>query len=65
MLKFIKHHLSSIEGIDMFASVALVLFVSIFIYVAYYAFFSLRPDVADELSALPFSNDDSQSLTDK
>lgn len=65
MLKFIKHHLSSIEGMDMFASAALVLFVAIFIYVAYYSFFSLRPEVADELSALPFNNDDAKSLTDK
>jgi hypothetical protein len=65
MLKFIKHHLSSIEGVDMFASVALVLFVAIFVYVTYYSFFSLRPEVADELSALPLNNDDTQSLTDK
>ena len=58
MLKFIKHHLASIEGMDILASFALVLFMVIFLYVAYYAFFSMAKDTADEIAALPFQDDE-------
>lgn len=58
MLKFVKHHLATIEGMDILASIALVLFVSIFLYVSYYALFVMKKDVADEISGLPFQDDD-------
>jgi cbb3-type cytochrome oxidase subunit 3 len=58
MLKFIKHHLASIEGMDVLASFALVLFMVIFVYVAYYAFFSMEKSTADEIAALPFQDDE-------
>lgn len=58
MLKFIKSHLATIEGMDILASVALVLFVAIFVYVAYYSFFVMEKDVENELSALPLQDDE-------
>jgi cbb3-type cytochrome oxidase subunit 3 len=58
MLKFIKHHLATIEGMDYLASVALVIFVLIFLYVSYYAFFLMEKDTADEISSLPFQDDE-------
>lgn len=58
MLKFIKNHLATIEGMDYLASVALVMFVLIFLYVSYYAFFSMEKDIADEISSLPFQDDE-------
>ena len=54
MLKFIKYHLASIEGMDTLASIALILFVGIFIYVSYYAFFVMSSDTAEEMADLPF-----------
>lgn len=53
MLKFIKNHMATIEGIDILACVALVLFMSIFLYVSYYSFFIMKEDLADEISSLP------------
>tara|TARA_R110002050_G_scaffold297339_2_gene458620 strand:+ start:31786 stop:31977 length:192 start_codon:yes stop_codon:yes gene_type:complete len=58
MLKFIKFHLASIEGIDILASFALVLFMVIFVYVAYYAFFSMEKNTADEIANLPFQDEE-------
>lgn len=62
MLKFIKHHIASIEGMDWLASFALLLFVAIFLYVAYYAFFVMKPEVADEISGLPFQEDEKLNI---
>ncbi|MGB0391543.1 MAG: hypothetical protein ACPGRC_00640 [Salibacteraceae bacterium] len=61
MLKFIKSHLATIEGMDILASVALVLFVAIFLYVVYYSFFVMEKDVESELAGLPLQ-DDEQNL---
>lgn len=58
MLKFVKYHLSSIEGMDVMASIALVLFMLIFVYVTYYSFFVMEKNVADELAELPLTEDD-------
>ncbi len=58
MLKFIKGHLANIEGVDALASFALVMFIAIFLYVSYYAFFSMRKEVADEISSLPLQDDE-------
>ena len=58
MLKFIKGHLANIEGIDFLASFALLLFVFIFLYVSFYAFFGMRKEIADEISSLPLQDDE-------
>ena len=58
MLKFIKSHLATIEGMDILASSALLLFVGIFLYVSYYALFSMDKSVADEISSLPLQDDE-------
>ncbi len=50
--------MSTIEGIDVYASIALVLFVLIFLYVVYYAFFVMDKEVERELSSLPLHEDD-------
>jgi cbb3-type cytochrome oxidase subunit 3 len=54
MLKFIKYHLASIEGMDTLASIALILFIGIFLYVSYYAFFVMSKETSEEISDLPF-----------
>lgn len=60
MLKFIKSHLATIEGMDILASIALVLFVAIFLYVAFYAFFIMDKDMEKELAGLPIKDDESK-----
>ncbi len=50
--------MSTIEGMDITASIALVLFVAIFLYVVYYAFFVMDKAVESELSSLPLQEDD-------
>ena len=50
--------MSTIAGVDVTASIALVLFVLIFLYVVYYAFFVMGKDVEKELSSLPLQEDD-------
>jgi len=61
MLKFIKHHMASIEGMDVLASFALVLFMAIFLYVSYYAFFVMSKEYSDEVSELPL-NDSQENI---
>lgn len=50
--------MSTIEGIDVTASIALVMFVVIFLYVVYYAFFVMDKEIESELSSLPLQEDD-------
>ena len=50
--------MSTIEGMDITASIALVLFVAIFLYVVYYAFFVMDKEVESELASLPLQEDD-------
>jgi cytochrome c oxidase cbb3-type subunit 4 len=58
MLKFIKSHMSTIEGVDVTASIALVMFVAIFLYIVFYALFVMDKQVESELSSLPLQEDD-------
>ena len=50
--------MSTIEGVDVTASIALLMFVAIFLYVVYYAFFVMSKNVEKELSSLPLQEDD-------
>lgn len=61
MLKFVKYHLASIEGMDVLASFALVMFMAIFLYVSYYAFFVMTKEYSDEVSNLPL-NDNQENI---
>ena len=48
--------MASIEGIDVLASFALVLFMAIFLYVCYYALFVMSNEYSDEVSDLPLQD---------
>jgi cbb3-type cytochrome oxidase subunit 3 len=56
MLKFIKHHLSTLGDVDVFAIASLLIFMAVFIAMAYYAYFTIKKDQADELSRLPLED---------
>jgi len=53
--------MASIEGMDVLASFALVLFMAIFLYVSYYAFFVMSKEYSDEVSELPL-NDSQENI---
>lgn len=62
MLKFIKHNMETIEGVEIFPIISLIIFftffVGLFIWVATY-----KKDTIEELSNMPFM-DDNQSDVD-
>ncbi|MBV6405896.1 MAG: CcoQ/FixQ family Cbb3-type cytochrome c oxidase assembly chaperone [Flavobacteriales bacterium] len=60
MLKFIKHHLTSIDGVEIFPLIAFVLFLVVFIAAAVMALTSDRRRIK-HLEELPFSD----NLTDR
>ncbi|MHC5201218.1 CcoQ/FixQ family Cbb3-type cytochrome c oxidase assembly chaperone [Myroides sp. LJL119] len=62
MLKFIKHNMETIEGVEIFPIISLIIFftffVGLFIWVATY-----KKETIEELSNMPFM-DDNQSDVD-
>lgn len=63
MLKFVKHHLETIAGIEIFPLISLIIFfvffVGLFIYVA-----KLKKPLINEISQIPLdSKEDNHELT--
>lgn len=56
MLRFIKHHLTGIDGVQIYPIISLLIFVLFFIAVITYATKMKRKDI-DELSQIPFESD--------
>ncbi len=61
MLKFIKHNMETIGGIEIFPIISLLIFftffVGLFIWVATY-----KKDTIEELSNMPFMDDEEQNV---
>lgn len=61
MLKFIKHNMDTIGGIEIFPIISLLIFftffVGLFIWVATY-----KKDTIEELSNMPFMDDEEQNV---
>ncbi len=55
MLKFVKHHMASIENIELFPLLALILFMLVFLYFTIWAF-SVRKTYISELEKMPLDN---------
>lgn len=53
MLRFIKHHLTGIDGVSLYPIISLLIFVLFFLAVITYTVKMKRKDV-DELSQIPF-----------
>jgi cbb3-type cytochrome oxidase subunit 3 len=60
MLKFIKGHMTSIQGVDLFPVMAFLLFFGIFLLVIWWVI-GMRRDQVDHMSALPLANDENQA----
>lgn len=56
MLKFIKHHLETITGVEIYPIISLILFFSIFTLVLIYVI-KIPKEEIDEISNLPLDND--------
>ena len=55
MLKFIKHHMTTIDGVAWYPILALVLFGAFFLAWTIYSF-RMSKETVDELSNIPFDN---------
>lgn len=55
MLKFVKHNLETINGVDIFPTISLIIFFTIFFGYMIYAF-SFSKEQVKELSQLPFND---------
>ncbi|MBI1287348.1 MAG: CcoQ/FixQ family Cbb3-type cytochrome c oxidase assembly chaperone [Flavobacteriales bacterium] len=62
MLKFIKHHMETIAGIDIYPVLSFIIFFTFFLVVAAYVFKQSK-SYFDEVSMLPL--EDSQDSTNK
>ena len=55
MLKFIKGHMESIEGIEIYPIISLIIFFSFFIVLFWWVFTS-KKDYIDRVSNIPFES---------
>lgn len=63
MLRFIKHNLTSIDQIEIYPIISLLIFVIFFVVMLTYVIRMKKTDIA-EMSALPMDNDTNEEATD-
>lgn len=56
MLRYIKHNLVGIDGVEIFPIISLVIFVLVFVAVIVYVMRMKKTDI-DNLSSIPFEDD--------
>ena len=56
MLRYIKHNLVGIDGVEIFPIISLVIFVLVFVTVIVYVMRMKKTDI-DNLSSIPFEDD--------
>lgn len=57
MLKFIKHHMSTIDGIEIYPIISLVLFTAFFTYLIWWVM-RTKKEYIQELEQYPLSDDE-------
>ena len=57
MMKFIKHHMASIEGVSLYPSISLIICFTFFIVLFWWVLSYKKKDL-NEISNLPFNDDD-------
>lgn len=63
MLKFVKHNLETISGIELYPIISLLIFFIFFVGL-YSWVYTYKKDKIDEMSHLPFSGDDNDNDND-
>lgn len=61
MLKFVKGYVDSIDGIEVFPIIALVIFFTFFVGLFYWVF-TAKKDYVNKMSNLPFDNQNDTNL---
>lgn len=64
MLRFIKHHLSTEQGVDFYGMLSLLIFV-IFFLIVVIRVWRMRKSTVDELSNIPLEKDQVPYLNDQ
>jgi cytochrome c oxidase cbb3-type subunit IV len=64
MLRFIKHHLSTEQGVDFYGMLSLLIFV-IFFLIVIIRVWRMRKSTVDELSNIPLEKDQVPFLNDQ
>ena len=64
MLRFIKHHLSTEQGVDLYGMLSLLIFV-IFFLIVVIRVWRMRKSTVDELSNIPLEKDQVPYLNDQ
>jgi cytochrome c oxidase cbb3-type subunit IV len=59
MLRFIKHNLSTIDGVSIYPILSLLIFVLFFVIMLTYVIRMKKPEI-EELSQLPFDNEEDE-----
>ncbi len=59
MLRFIKHHLTGIEGVSIYPIISLLIFVLFFLFVLTHVF-RMRKTQVEELSNIPFETSEEE-----
>ena len=57
MMKFIKHHMASIEGVSLYPIISLIICFTFFIILCWWVLSYKKKDL-NEISNLPFNDDD-------
>ncbi|RWX01405.1 CcoQ/FixQ family Cbb3-type cytochrome c oxidase assembly chaperone [Flavobacterium cerinum] len=60
MLKFVKHNLETISGIELYPIISLLIFFIFFVGL-YYWVYTYKKDKINEMSNIPFSGDDNDN----
>ena len=61
MLKFVKHHMETISGIEIYPLISLVIFFSFFV-ILFYWVLTAKKDYINSVSNLPLDNQNDTSL---
>ena len=64
MLKFIKHNLDGIDGIEIYPKISLLLFFAIFIAMLVFVLKLPKTNI-DEISQLPLDNDNNKEISNE
>jgi cytochrome c oxidase cbb3-type subunit 4 len=61
MLKFVKNHMDSIAGIEIYPMISLLIFFTFFVALFYWVFTS-KKDYIDKMSNIPLDNENDTTL---
>jgi cytochrome c oxidase cbb3-type subunit 4 len=61
MLKFVKHHMETIVGIEIYPLISFTIFFLFFLGLLYYVF-TMKKNEIEEMESIPLDNDNNSSI---